>query len=170
MTQLPVPLVLLAALLLIPSASASSTEHLSPDRLAAHADRVVRARVIRQQQEEGHDALGGLRTVSTLEVQEVLMGPPVKELEVEQLGGRRGAARSGVPGDAQISPGDDAVWFLRCRDPEAPTRCTLVGHASGQLRWNPRTGQAEAHRRGAATKAYRMEALRALITEGREAR
>ena len=98
------------------------------------------------------------------------MGPPVKELELVQLGGRRGAERSRVSGDAQISRGDEAVWFLRCRDAEAPTRCTLVGHASGQLRWNPRTGQAESHGRGRAPKAYRIEALRVLITEGREAR
>ena len=170
MTQLPVPLVLVAALVLVPAAAASSTEHLSPDRLAAHADRVVRARVIRQQQVERRDALSNLRTVSTLEVQEVLMGPPVKTLELVQLGGRRGTEQSGVPGDAQVSRGDEAVWFLRCRDPEAPTRCTLVGHAAGQLRWNPRTGQAEAHRRGSTPRAYRIEELRALISEGRGGR
>lgn len=152
------------ALLLTAPALAAPPRTLTPERLSAHADRVVRARVVAQHQEEGADRLGGLRTVSTLEVQEVLAGPPATELLLVQLGGSRGAERSGVVGDAKVQRGEEAVWFLRCRDPREPTRCTLVGHAAGRMPWNPRTRRVQVEPEGkGATLA--IEALRLTVQQ-----
>lgn len=132
----------LLALLFVLPANATSSDVLTPEALAARSDRVVRARVIAQSQEAGSPRFG-VQTVSTLQVLEVLIGDPATTLQVVQLGGSEGAERTGVVGDARIARGDEAVWFLRCRDPKAPSRCTLVGLAAGRLPWNAGTGQVQ---------------------------
>lgn len=148
--------------LLATPAVAAPTERLTPERLSAHADRVVRAKVIAQTQETGQGRFD-LLTVSTLQVEEVLAGAPASELQLVQLGGERGLERSGVAGDARVEKGEVAVWFLRCRDPQAPTRCTLVGQASGRMRWNPRTQEVQLEEGAGRTRTIGIKALRTTV-------
>ncbi len=125
------PLVALCLSLVPGLASAASGPPLSPEALAARSDRVVVAHVTRVRT-EGEAAR--VRTFTTLRVLEGWKGEGPLDLEVEQLGGSAGGYQLQVAGDARFEPGEDVVVFLRCRDREAPGRCTLVGLSRGKLK------------------------------------
>lgn len=165
----PHPLILIVPALLSTAALASLPLQ-TPESLARRADRVVKARVVAQVQERGGDGgTQGAFVVSTLEVQDTLLGAPVTALQVVQLGGKVGQWEGGVVGDAVLQRGEEAVYFLRCRDPQQPSRCTLVGLGDGRMPWNARKGEVELPSRpgsvqaASASKSVTLEQLRARV-------
>jgi len=167
-------LLFLSIPVLLSTTAAASQPLQSPESLARRADRVVKARVVGQVQEkDGEAGMRGAFVVSTLQISDTLLGDPVARLEVAQLGGRVGGWESGVVGDARLQRGEEAVFFLRCRDPRQPTRCTLVGRRDGRMPWNPRTGEVELPtgpgvQAAGATRSVTLEQLRARVTAVRQ--
>lgn len=163
------PLLRLAALAaLLPTAAGASQPLQTPESLAQRADRVVKARIVSQVQEHDGEALRGARIVSTLQITDTLLGEPVQTLQVIQLGGKVGPWEGGVTGDAVLARGEEAVFFLRCRDPQAPSRCTLVGLRDGRMPWNARKGQVELPaasgiQAASASRGVTLEQLRARV-------
>ena len=115
----------LAVALLIPGSSTSSTVlALSVDDLAAHSDRVVRARV--EQVDSYQDRL--VRSRIELQVLEDLRGAGPDRVVLDQPGGLledRGTLVFGMP---RFRPGQEVVLFL---DGAAPLGARVVGLAQG---------------------------------------
>ena len=111
---------------------AASGPPLSPEALAARADRVVVAHVTHVRTEgEG----SGLRTLTGLQVLQDWKGQAgTSTVEVVQLGGAAGGYILQVAGDARLEPATKLVAFLRCRDKARADRCTLVGLSQGALK------------------------------------
>ena len=73
----------------------------------------------------------GVRTLTAERVIELWKGEGAAQLEIEQLGGRWGLWESHVPGDAQFTPGETVVLWLRC---PAQGTCRLVRLGEGKAR------------------------------------
>lgn len=122
--------VLLLALALAPAAAFSTTlrVHTVQERAVA-SERVALVQVVsREVRADG--PRNALKTFTRVVVGEDYKGRGPAELTVVQLGGVRGDVDARIPGDADFTPGETAVVFLRCRSPE---RCTLVAMGEGKL-------------------------------------
>jgi hypothetical protein len=85
---------------------------LTRQQLVQQSDLVVRATP--GQPESRWNKERTLITTSTrLQVRSFLKGSGPKELVLEQLGGKVGEDALVLPGDAQLTPGEDVVLFLR---------------------------------------------------------
>ncbi|ADO71183.1 hypothetical protein [Stigmatella aurantiaca] len=102
------------------------------EELARQADRVVLARVMRSQVRVPQGNVRQMTTVTQVEVLEEYQGKGPRALEVVQLGGRSGPWESRLAGDATLTEGETALFFLRCPDPKAVTLCGLVGLGAGK--------------------------------------
>jgi hypothetical protein len=100
--------------------------------LTRAADRVVLARVRDQQVRVPEGNVRQMTTISKLEVVEEYRGKGARELELVQLGGKSGPWESHLAGDAKVTAGETALFFLRCPDPKVATRCLLVGLSAGK--------------------------------------
>jgi hypothetical protein len=123
---------LLAALCLPAGALASQGAPQSLAELAQVSDRVVLARVGRSHVRVPQGNVRQMTTVSQVEVLEEYQGKGPRALEVVQLGGRSGLWESRLVGDATLTEGETALFFLRCPDPQGVTRCGLVGLGAGK--------------------------------------
>jgi hypothetical protein len=101
--------------------------------LAGMSDRVVLARLGDSQIRVPGGNVRQMTTITRVEVQEEYRGKGPKALQVVQLGGKHGLWESKVAGDANLLVGQTALLFLRCPDPKAVERCTLVGLAASKL-------------------------------------
>ena len=102
---------------------------------AVASDRVVRARVERTETRLGPgDDVRRMTTWSRLSVLEAWKGAGPAGIDLLQLGGRHGPWAARLPDDAELSEGEVAVFFLRCRDARFPERCTLVGLKDARMR------------------------------------
>lgn len=100
--------------------------------LALASDRVVLARVVDSQVRVPEGNVRQMTTITRVEVQEEYRGKGPRGVELVQLGGKSGQWESKLVGDATLTPGETALLFLRCPDPKAVERCTLVGLAAGK--------------------------------------
>lgn len=160
--------ILVALAALVPSAAFASLPLQTPESLARRSDRVVKARVVAQVQERDTSGTREAYVVSTLQVAQTLLGEPVGTISLVQLGGQVDQWKSGVVGDAVLQRGEEAVFFLRCRDAKAPTRCTLVGLGDGRMPWNARSQTVQLPRRPGVKAAgaagdVSLEQLRARV-------
>jgi hypothetical protein len=124
----------LLLLLSLPGLALGST--MPPQALAdlvRASDRVVLARVIDSQVRVPEGNVRQMTTITRVEVQEEYRGKGPLGVEVVQLGGKSGLWESKLVGDATLIAGETALLFLRCPDPKAVERCTLVGLAAGKL-------------------------------------
>jgi len=97
------------------AADATVMESLDLATLSSRSDRVVRATVRTSQ--SAWDAEGRrIFTRHTLDVTDVLSGPPTTTLTVFQWGGMVGDIGQRVVGEAQLRQGQDAVFFLEAVD------------------------------------------------------
>jgi len=139
---------------------------LSRVELAARSDAVVRARVMSQATLRS-PATGRILTRSRLLVLQSYKGPARTELELEQLGGTLDGATLAVPGDAQLTRGEEVVVFLRCREGD---RCHLTGLALGKYAvrageggkrtaWRAAQGLVDTRGRALADEAVPLEVL-----------
>jgi hypothetical protein len=101
--------------------------------LTGLSDRIVLARVVDQRVNIPQGNVRQMTTISQLEVLEEYRGKGPRALELVQLGGRSGPWESRLVGDAKVAAGETALMFLRCPDPKAVERCTLVGLGAGKL-------------------------------------
>jgi hypothetical protein len=101
--------------------------------LTGLSDRIVLARVAGQRVNVPQGNVRQMTTISQLEVLEEYRGKGPRALELVQLGGRSGPWEARVAGDAKIAIGETALMFLRCPDPKAVERCTLVALEAGKL-------------------------------------
>jgi hypothetical protein len=122
---------ILLILPLVASAASVLPEPVSVRVQRAH--RVVRARVVESKVTVADNNPRRIYTVSRLEVLEALKGPFTPSLEIVQLGGKYGLWELKVSGDAELVPGEEAVFFLRCPQKKSPERCTLVALKEGKL-------------------------------------
>ncbi len=124
----------LGLLLLLPGlAPATTMPPQALDDLTRRADRVVLARVADQRVRVPEGNVRQMTTLSRLEVLAEHRGQGPREVELVQLGGRSGLWESRLVGDATVTPGETALFFLSCPDAKAVERCTLVGLAAGKL-------------------------------------
>lgn len=126
------PLPLLAGLLAVPTLALATS--LVPHTLlqrAEQSDRVALVQVISQQIEESPGGAVPFKTITRVVVGQNLRGTGPTELNIVQLGGKRGLEALEVPGDARFHLGETAVVFLRCR--LAVDRCHLVAMGQGKL-------------------------------------
>ncbi|SET51112.1 hypothetical protein [Stigmatella erecta] len=123
---------LLAALCLPGMALATPGEPQSLEALVQASDRVVLARVKGSHVRVPQGNVRQMTTVSQLDVLEEYRGQGPQALEVVQLGGRSGLWESRLVGDATLTEGETALFFLRCPDPQGVTRCALVGLGAGK--------------------------------------
>jgi hypothetical protein len=100
--------------------------------LARMSDRVVLARVVDSKVRVPEGNVRQMTTITRVEVQEEYRGKGPRAVEVVQLGGKSGPWESKLAGDATLTAGETALLFLRCPDPKAVERCTLVGLAAGK--------------------------------------
>ena len=109
-------------------ARAASGPEVTPEVLAARADRIVIADVasVRTEGEAPR-----LRTVTQLAVRESWKGRGPELLEIVQLGGAKGAHATQVVGDARFTAGEQVLVFLRCGE---GAECTLVGLGKGRMK------------------------------------
>jgi hypothetical protein len=124
---------LLAALCLPGVALATPGEPQALEELVRESDRVVLARVVASHVRVPQGNVRQMTTVSQLDVLEAYRGEGPRALEVVQLGGRSGLWEARLVGDATLSQGETALFFLRCPDPKAAARCALVGLGAGKL-------------------------------------
>ncbi|MDY7225217.1 hypothetical protein [Hyalangium rubrum] len=126
------PLGLLLALSL-PSLALGSTGPLQTiTELARGSDRVVLARVLDSRVRVPEGNVRQMTTLFRLEVLETYQGKGPAAVELVQVGGKSGLWESRLAGDATVTVGETALFFLRCPDPKAVERCALVGLAAGK--------------------------------------
>lgn len=123
---------LVAVLVGLPTLALASTilPHTLRQR-AEQSDRVAIVQVISQTLEENPGAEFPLKTVTRVVVGQNVRGSGPMELNIVQLGGRRGLEVQEIPGDARFHLGETAIVFLRCR--VAADRCHLVALGQGKL-------------------------------------
>lgn len=123
---------LVAGLVVLPTLALAST--LVPHTLlqrAEQSDRVALVQVVSQTLEETPGAAFPLKTVTRVVVGQNVRGTGPMELDIVQVGGRRGLETMEIPGDAKFNLGETAIVFLRCR--LAADRCHLVALGQGKL-------------------------------------
>jgi hypothetical protein len=123
---------LAAALLALPTLALASS--IVPHTLlqrAEQSDRVALVQVISQTLEETPGGPFPLKTVTRVVVGQDVRGTGPMELNIVQLGGKRGLEAMEIPGDAKFHLGETAIVFLRCR--LAADRCHLVALGQGKL-------------------------------------
>ena len=123
---------LVAASIALPTLALAST--LVPHTLlqrAEQSDRVALVQVISQTLEENPGAEFPLKTVTRVVVGQNIRGTGPTELNIVQIGGKRGLESMEIPGDAKFHLGETALVFLRCR--VAVDRCHLVALGQGKL-------------------------------------
>ena len=126
------PLAQVAVLLGLPTLALAST--IVPHTLlqrAEQSDRVALVQVVSQTLEENPGGPFPLKTVTRVVVGQNVRGSGPMELNIVQLGGRRGLESMEIPGDAKFHLGETAIVFLRCR--LAVDRCHLVALGQGKL-------------------------------------
>jgi hypothetical protein len=119
-------------LLALPTLALAST--IVPHTLlqrAEQSDRVALVQVISQTLEETPGGQFPLKTVTRVVVGQNIRGTGPTELNIVQLGGRRGLETMEIPGDAKFHLGETAIVFIRCR--LAADRCHLVALGQGKL-------------------------------------
>jgi hypothetical protein len=109
-------------------AAASTIRELSPDALAADAERIVDATVIARET-AWNAAHTGLETRVVLSVEATWKGTAAATLEIVVPGGELGGARHLVVGTPSVEVGETARWFLRDR---GDGRLAVYGWAQGK--------------------------------------
>ncbi len=109
-------------------AAASTIRALSPDALAAGADRVVEATVIARAS-AWNASRTGLETRAVLAIEASLKGAAAATLEIVVPGGELDGARHVVFGAPSVELGETARWFLRDR---GDGRLAVYGWAQGK--------------------------------------
>jgi hypothetical protein len=154
---------LLLALLYLPTNRATTLVRLSLDQLAGGSDAVARVRFVRA---ESRWENGSIWTVTTFDVVETLKGQLPGQIEVRLPGGRVGHLTSAVDGTPKFNPGSEAVVFLQ-RSPAGGF--TVAGWVQGSFRIlrDPRTGSETVTQDSSAfavfdtaTRTYRTQGIR----------
>jgi len=121
-------------LLALPSVALATTVlPLTRADLAQRSDTIVRARVDTRAPVRS-ERTGRILTRSRLTVLTVYKGTPAAQLELEQMGGTLEGRTLVVPGDAQLTVGEEVVLYLRCAGKE---RCHLFGLGLGKFGVRP---------------------------------
>lgn len=97
------------------------------------SDRVVRVNVLSTETVVPEGDVRRMSTITKVQVLETYKGAAAATIEIFQIGGKSGLWEARVPDDAKLEPNEQAVLFLRCRDPKNPARCTLIGLKTGKL-------------------------------------
>ncbi len=124
----------LAVLLLVsaPAEATSVVPHTLAER-AQQADRICRGKVLESRTVAPEGNPRRMTTVTRVLVTEDLKGSGPIELELVQPGGKLGLWEAHAAGEARFEAGETALLLVRCRDVQAPERCTLVAMGEGKL-------------------------------------
>jgi hypothetical protein len=119
---------LLAALLVSPSAGATTFAHMSVAEMSRASTEIVRARCIANS--VGWDE-GEIWTFTAFEVEETWRGEAPARITVRLLGGRLGNVTSSVSGVPRFRTGEDVVLFLQ---PSRHGNFSIVSWQQGTFR------------------------------------
>jgi hypothetical protein len=172
-TKMRIILLLLPALVFLPTIRATTLARLSLDQLAAGSDAVARVRFAgaRSRWENG-----SIWTVAEVEVLETMKGHLPGEIAVRLPGGRVGHLTAIVDGTPKFNPGDEAVVFLQR---SRAGGFTVAGWVEGTFRisHDPRSGRETVTQDSSAfavfdraTRTFRTEGIRQMPIEEFRAR
>jgi hypothetical protein len=172
-TKMRIILLLLPALVFLPTIRATTLARLSLDQLAAGSDAVARVRYAgaRSRWENG-----SIWTVAEVEVLETMKGHLPGEIAVRLPGGRVGHLTAIVDGTPKFNPGDEAVVFLQL---SSAGGFTVAGWVEGTFRisHDPRNGRETVTQDSSAfavfdraSRTFRTEGIRRMPIEEFRAR
>lgn len=120
---------ILLALVMLPSAFASTVLRLDMQSLVANSDQIVHGRVANLDSYIEQD--GRVYTNITIDVDEALKGQPGHQVTIRQIGGRTGDLATIVPGMPDFKPSEEVILFLE-RIPSQPMH-VVTGMAQGKF-------------------------------------